>query len=397
MGSRAMRIVWLLTGLAFLLRASWAVRLEYELRGRGKEFLCTDSCVYDALADGLLRSGAYGLGPDDRAGWPPTFPCLLACIYALTGSSVLASRLVHSALGALLVPLGAVAAGRLGGGPRARVCAAMFLSLWPHGVAFSGLLMTETLASLLLVALLATLTHRQAPASGRSARAGLLAGALILTRPSFVCLPIVLALLWRQAERPGARPLALFLAIAWAFPLAWSVRNAAVLGAWPVLTSKLGHDLYEGIGSPADGGAVGRDVDWRSLGTWSTEAQRNSVFVRAALTDAARAPGRVLRLVPVKWKRLWAVRPNAPEVRTPAGILASAIPVFLWIPLALRALPGNPGAPYYLAPALYLAAVHAIFIASIRFRVPCEAPLAILAACGLFRGAPQASLAQAPP
>lgn len=370
-----------LLAISFALRlcAVWGV-------GEAGGLLFPDERSYDGLARGLLETGRYG-SDGERAAWPPLYPAFLAGLYALFGVSPLAARLAQAFLGTATAWLTWRAARSLGG-PRAAFWGALLVALWPHGAAYTGLLLTETLATFLLMALLCLLSGGAMRASRSEAVAlvtGAVAGLLALTRPSLVLLPIPLAFAWCARSGAPARSLAFLLLAHGAVVGAWIARNASVVGE-PVLTTKLGHDLYEGIGREADGGPIHDRVRWDLVGPGRTEAERNRACLHAALASAASDPQRVLALVPVKWARFWNPFPNRTEWQQWVVAAGTAVPILFWLPLALGASPRMfpaGGRALFWIPVLYLTAVHTVFFASIRYRLPAEAPLAVLAACAL--------------
>jgi hypothetical protein len=99
--------------LAAVFAAGLLVRLlyAYEIRDLPTQHeLVMDAQHYDALARGILDGGWRPREPFHQA---PLYPYLLAAVYALSGRSLAAMRLVQAVLGALTAVLAAVAAARL--------------------------------------------------------------------------------------------------------------------------------------------------------------------------------------------------------------------------------------------------------------------------------------------
>ncbi|MBI4229564.1 MAG: hypothetical protein HY608_01885, partial [Planctomycetes bacterium] len=162
---------------------------------------------------------------------------------------------------------------------------------------------------------------------------------------------------------------------------------ARLLGAFPLLTSRAGHDLYVALGPEAHGGPANR-YDWNRLEAGLGEAAASRHLVRLALRAAAGEPFRVLRLVPVKWARFWNPFPNPRAYRHPAICLGTSVAVLLWLPLAGVCLArlARPDALLLVLPILALWLAHSVWIASTRYRLPAEPLLAILAALSLAGG-----------
>jgi hypothetical protein len=163
----------------------------------------------------------------------------------------------------------------------------------------------------------------------------------------------------------------------------WTLRNYRLTGR-PIATSlQMGASLYDGWRPDADGSSDMRFVDeFRRLELESPSAPTSEHFevrlderLKNAALDWARSnPGAVVRLAAVKLARLWSPIPREPAFSTPAlqTLLAVA-----FTPLLIGGLCGfyrsfrRRGAAWtLLIPALYVSALHSIFVSSIRYRVP---------------------------
>lgn len=376
--------------IAALMLVALALRLAAAAAVSREGMLFPDERAYHALGMGLAHRGVYGQ-EGARAAWPPGFPFLLSIVYSLLGEAPHAARALQALLGAAaLWP-----AARLAwawGGTGAAFWAAAFLALWPHGGAYGALLLTETPAVLLLLGSIAVLEGAIGPRGdlARGALSGGLLGLLALTRASLALLPVPLGIVWAGGlGRRGVRTVAaLWLAHA-AVVGAWVARNARLPDVGPMLTSKMGSDLYEGVGCEADGGPVFDRIDWDRIVPAGSEGERSRALAHLALADAADDPGHPLRLAPVKWARLWSPWPNVAAWRHPLVAAGTSASLLLWLPLAGWAWFRLPR-PARIAwvPALYLTAVHTVFLSSIRYRIPAEGLLAVLSACVLAGARP---------
>lgn len=156
-----------------------------------------DSGGYVALADSIREQGFWATDFYRR---PPGYPLILAGATALAGDPVAALW-----LGPVLAGIAAAAAAWLGaffaGSRGAGVLAGLAFIAWPNVYQYLPLLLTDSLhASLVLIALAASIHWRT---SGRTS-AGLLAGALWLVaqslRPTLLALPALLPfLLWKRS------------------------------------------------------------------------------------------------------------------------------------------------------------------------------------------------------
>ena len=114
------------------------------------------------------------------------------------------------------------------------------------------------------------------------------------------------------------------------------------------------------------------------------EVWLNRSFRRRALDWARRHPGRVIRLALEKGRRMWSPWPNEASFSRP---LLGWSMFFTYIPAVVFGIIGvarsfGRGWGYALAwlPAVYLTALHMVFVGSIRYREPAMMALAVLAA-----------------
>ncbi|MBQ5789431.1 MAG: hypothetical protein IIW01_04005 [Thermoguttaceae bacterium] len=163
----------------------------------------------------------------------------------------------------------------------------------------------------------------------------------------------------------------------------WTFRNYRLTGR-PIATSlQMGASLYDGWRPDADGSSDMRFVDeFRRLELESPSGTTSEHFeirlderLKGAALDWARSnPDAVVRLAAVKLVRLWSPIPREPAFSTPALRTLLAVS---FTPLLVGGLCGfyrsfrRRGAAWtLLIPALYVSALHSIFVSSIRYRVP---------------------------
>lgn len=115
-------------------------------------FYFWDSVKYDRAAVHLIDDGNFG--PEyDRS---PAYPLFLAGIYLLLGKSILTVRLVEALLGGLIAVLIAII-GRYTLGAATGLAAGLIWSLYPLAVFLAGLVYPETLITVLLAGAVALL------------------------------------------------------------------------------------------------------------------------------------------------------------------------------------------------------------------------------------------------
>jgi len=399
--ARILRSRWAPVGVlaaAFALRAAWAL-------SRPAEFEFLDSRRYHSVAVGLANGRGFVIntaypflarehrGRGYAAHSDPGYSVFLAGLYTIGLDSPRAVRLVQVLLGTATVWLVMLLAGRLFGRTVALASGAV-AAFEPHLVFFTGLVLTETLFTLLLTASLLVFVRSREAEPGRlplarAAAWGALSGAAALVRSTFLLfLPLAAALEVALAERTQRRSRAarqlVALAVYCAVLAPWTVRNAVRLGEFVPGTTCSGIALYESCGPDAFGGWDSRRHDWPEedlapLG----EIERDRYLRRAALRHVLARPGRTAALAFVKLARLWSPVPWAPSYRTAfywaVGILAFAL---LVVAAGAGAWLGRARWRAWwpvLAPAVYLTMLTLVFAGSVRYRVPAHAGLAALA------------------
>ncbi|MBX6311984.1 MAG: 4-amino-4-deoxy-L-arabinose transferase, partial [Isosphaeraceae bacterium] len=220
---------------------------------------------------------------------------------------------------------------------------------------------------------------------------GLLSGAAILVRPSWALfIPLMLAA-WitavGQERRAAALRNAALVVLGVVLVMApWWVRNARVLGRFVPTALWMGASLYDGLNPSATGASnMGflADPEIRAL----DEPTQDAALRSRALAFARSYPARVLRLAALKAARFWSPWPNTDTLRAPGIAILSAIIVIPFYVLLLIGIGDRRrdarALILLLGPLLYFAAVHLVFVSSIRYRIPGAIPAAGLAARGL--------------
>lgn len=171
---------------------------------------------------------------------PPAYPGLLGLVYSILWPSPGIGRALNIVLGVAVVGLlTALVLRRLG--RRSGIAAGATAALWPNFIANDSYVLAEPLSLLLLVGLIWLLLD------DRWAWAGVVAGLLVLSRPSAQYLvPLLAVILWR---RFGGRPAIAFAAIAALTVSPWVGRNWIQLDS-PVLVTSNGFN-YAAVYSPA--------------------------------------------------------------------------------------------------------------------------------------------------
>ncbi len=377
--------------LLLIFIASFFIRFIYVLTLEGELFF-PDEESYVQLASNFLAG--RGLVTDSGAlvSRPPLYPLFLAGCFKIFGPSVLAIRIIHAFVGAL-VPLAVYYLGRRVFGEWEGIiacCVAAFFN--PFYVFYTGLVLTETIFILVIVVVMHILhslytERRWAKLFGRSILAGLSLAALTLMRSSFfLFLPFAVPFWLILSRRRRCALVAvcvtgIFFA-AGLFP--WAYRNKRLTGHWVFTTLMAGRSLYEACGPDADGGPAMHKTEWPEEIEGRSEYDEDRILKERAIEYIKEHPLRTVRLALIKFKRFWNIIPNYEHYRKPLYMVVSIVtycPVLLLGALgvfeARRQIRNH---IFLLLPVLYFTLMHMIFVGSIRYREPIMAYLAILAA-----------------
>lgn len=392
----------LVLGLALILRLAAAVVVEAMARRRGTLCLFPDADIYWQLAGAILQGGPYRVMQWEQPHFAlrtPGFPLFLAACRALFGDSTLAARLAQVALGVGSVALVERLARSVGLSPRAALIAAALAAVDPFAIGFTVLLLSEALFLPLMLGFLWGLAIVWAAGgTGKALTAGAAAGAAVLVKPSFApFLPLVLSAWFLCGSRRIALPGALAITIGFAAIMApWWARNAQVYGRFVGTALWGGASLYDGWNPAATGASDMRFLDapeFRDLDEVAQDRTLNALAWRFAREH----PGRVLELAAIKLGRYWSPWLNAEGFRAAWLMVGSSLwslPIFALILVGAwerrrdaRAL------ALLLGPILCFAAIHAVFVGSVRYRMPGEVPALALAAGAIARRWPGRSIA----
>lgn len=389
---------------ALLFRVGEAVVLQFWLDGRTERrfLIAGDAEGYWELGKKMAAGEEFALhNPPRRVMRMPGFPALLAGSIRLFGESYLAARLmlaVVGTLGCLLVYLlgmelfdeatGLIAAGATAVSPVMSLFSVMILSETAFAV---GLLL-----SLLLMAKLVRASLE--PKRTRTAILALLVGVTVAgacyIRPSWLLAAPLFAVAVAIPRALKKRPLeglsaGLLIIVGFALVLApWTVRNYRVTGHLVPTTLWLGASLYDGLHPDATGASDMTFFDRDRLMWEMSEYDVDRHYRREALQFALENPGRALQLSAIKAWRYWKPWPNADQF---GHVGVAAVLTLFFVPAGILAAYGFwTYRDHFWAwsltagPILYFAAVHAVFIGSLRYRLPAEYPLYVLSAAGLM-------------
>lgn len=369
--------------LALLPRAAFLV--FWQRKGLGG--LYGHDLYYDLARSWL---GWLPMPPFD-ATHPPLYTGFIAGVLGLFGSPnplpVLVAQCLMGAASAVLV----LAIGRRLADEKTALLAAAWVALDPPLVFFTPQLQTETLFVFMeLVFFAGLLRLAERPASVKLAGLGFWGGLCVLCRSVMGAYPAFLFLAWWRARGlPRAFVLCALLGVGWLLPPAlWGARNYHRYGRMVPLSGQMGWTLYEGF-------SLDRDEVRRRPYEMADEARSRGITDSLAagryFLDKTKALARAHPLWAAKivlGKALLFWRPWPYDPYTPWQRVALGVYYVLLFGLALAGLRSVWGRPQW-APVwalfAYLTCVHAVFFTSLRYRLPLEPFLCLLAAAGARR------------
>lgn len=421
----ARNILGLILFTALALRVVAAVGLTHRLEQNGQDFLIAgDAQGYWELGQHIAAGEPYAiLGQTDdplaKASIPrqvtrmPGFPALLGLVIRCAGQNLLITRLVL----ALISTLACYLVYQLGlriHGQHVGLAAAMACAVSPTLVGFSVLVLSETLFAVLLLACLigtaalwplnpdSTPNPPALPANlaNRPARlavagwTGLAACAAVYVRPGWLAAVPLLGLLgivMSRSRRQATIEAAVVMLVVGLGLLPWAWRNLKQT-SHPVLTTLwVGPSLYDGLRVGATGESDMQFIidDGLFADPQQTEYDIDRHYRTAAWDFVRQHPLATLKLAVIKCWRYLKPWPSARQFQQPWQLAVVAVPTLLLYLMALRGAWTYRHEPWtwvLLAfPLLYFAALHTVFVGSLRYRVPAEFPLWILAAAGYRR------------
>ena len=398
---RTWLIVILILALVFRLVAAAAV--QQKVGGR----LCLiagDANGYWLLAKQIASGGDFSLyEPPRQIHRMPGFPAVWALSMQLFGDNRLAIRCLLAIVGT--AACGAVyLLGRRLFDENIALVACALSAVSPVMIGFSVLLLSETLFALTLVLSLWCaanwLSEKRNDATASqttrwsSAIWALLTGVSIAiatyVRPSWLLAGFMLAVVVVARGRCGRRQLfesAVMLIGLLGTMLPWAARNHEVCGHWVFTTLWSGPSLYDGLSPEATGESNMDFFDRDNLMSKMSEWDVDRHYSAAAWQFARHRPMRAIELTFIKLWRYWKPWPNAEQF---GGVGPALLVALFFVPLMVLAFRGacqSQHRPWVwvltAGPILYFAAIHSLFVGSLRYRLPAEYPLCVLAAVGI--------------
>ena len=363
-------------------------------------------CLIPGDAEGYWELATHIVAGEDFAIYQPPryvlrapgFPLLLALSQAMFGNNPFAARCLLACIGTVACGL-TYWLGREVADETTGLIAAIYTAVSPTLSLFSVLLLSETMfAAALLLSLIATarLVHRtdSLPRTIRwSLMTGVLIGLAALVRPTWLYVGVLIAVAVIVVRRPtstvrasGAGVAGVLLGVVVAMA-PWTVRNYFVTGHVVPTTLWVGASLYDGLHPDATGDSDMRFVETDRLFEQMSEYEVDREYCRRAWQFVSQQPMEAVWLAWKKQQRYWSLIPNADQFR---DIRLQVIVCLVSLPLLALAVYGgwirrhDPEFVLITAGSVMLfAALHLLFVGSLRYRLPAEYPLSVLAAVGV--------------
>ncbi|MFA6091952.1 MAG: glycosyltransferase family 39 protein [Elusimicrobiota bacterium] len=368
--SRAQACFW----IGAIALAARVLFVFLDSKGAGEIF--GDAAQYHAYAVNLLGNGRYEDFLGDRLFRMPGYPLFLAGVYFLFGLSVSAVQAVQCLLSALACAALYDAARRLYG-PRWGLAAGLVSAVYFGFLDSCPRLCSESLSTSLVcfILWLAFCAGSRAPAAA-SALMALLLSALCFVRPDFAVFAVILFLgLPRLTQgRYGRRHTLLWIPIALALALPWTLRNYRAFGRFVPGATQGEAGLYMGLALPLE--KLGDIPAAKGTPPKMPELEQKAFYLREF---------RVLRAQTPAWKILRAYLFNILSVFYPFlpaydWTYMLLLPFWLWGALLWK---GRPEVRLPTLCALSYLSLHVFMGGPVsRYREPISGPLILLAAAG---------------
>ena len=365
-----------------------------------------DSADYSALAKAIATGHAYEIH-GQFARRMPGYPVFIAGFYLIFGFHHLPILLAQAVFSALTTTFSAML-GRCVS-PATGLLAAVLTALDPLGIGFSASLLTEPLFTcVFILSLYVLLQAMQRPDKWWIWLSFAVLWTIGLYVRAEVSLCLFPLLAWcvclRHRREDRKRFVAggvLTLLVCFLCLLPWWVRNNHLFHQdFFRFTTMQGISLYESVYSGATGGPRQSDLVIPPSIQRLNESQRDLAWTHRAFTDMARHPTRVIRLAFVKIARTWSPWLHA---RGYTNMWLNAALTLWYSPLFILAIIGicrypvrSPLFGVLLVPIVYFTLMHAVFLGSVRYRVPVMPLVVVFAAIGMagtIRRVPDAAAA----
>ena len=369
--------------------------------------IINDEQFYDVFAKNLITQRLYGAGPVFRALFSPGFPLFLAAIYKLFGISYFAAGIANSLVSSF-IPLAVYITARELFDKKSAAIAAIVAVVYPFFIYYAPRLLTENFITLLpLLAVYFLLRYRKGerPLLFLSLSA-LMLGLSTLTKPSTIFLPLFLILyifLGASSLPAKLRHSVIYMAVFFVVLLPWGIRNHYVIHSFMLTNSNSGKTFLGGnhffpSRNDRNMGVYVLDLDevYEQRGTrfcGDPEARLNKEMYGIGLSEIKRNREKVPVMLFKKFINFWSFRPDPLKDKFTGHDLISLFTfgpiLLLFIPGFIRSFRISHKIFIFHLFIIYFTMIALVFWGTMRFRLPIEPYIIILAsftAVSLYKG-----------
>ena len=391
------RFLWL--GLVAIALASFVVCVSLDFFYFSNSTLSGDEERFLRSATILLQEGHFRVGNDVAWEMPGTAMLFAAVDWLNLAPPLTAIRMMNATLVSLQSVLLGLLAARIFRDRLAGLLAAFIGGFYPYLLFTQGLALSETPFIFLLVAGVLVIYYwrdQGAQVNWTMAAAVAILTAATLIKATLTILPPILVAAAAIGTQPWSRTMRIFVSSAGIYVLLmspWWARNYVLLDEFVPFTTSSSFNLY--MGNSPNNPEVGTygpylPQNWSvdhgiDLNLIPGELNRSRAFRDRAKAYIVKDPGAFFHRAIIKLAVFWNIMPNAPAFQKPlyhwmgaasfGPILAFAIVCGIWRRRQFLDL-----LPFYLTIG-YFTALYTITISSIRYRLPIE-PLLIVLASG---------------
>lgn len=336
----------------------------------------------------------------------PGFPTIVALGRWLGNDNRLVVRLVLIAV-SLLGISGVYQLGRELYSHSVGIVAAAYVTISPLLAGFSVLILSEgAFATALVWALVALACWAKGLEFPRwswvtilwAILSGVLSTIAVLIRPTWLAcagvMPLIVMAYAMVVSRSDRRQILFkgaFLAVIMGCTtllllLPWAIRNQSVSGKFTFTTLWVGASLYDGLHKGATGESDMTFFETDGLANRLAEREVDAEYRRRAWEFVSQHPWRTVELAVIKQARYWNLVPNDSEFRRWWIIIPVAIStawLYVGVCFELVRTPRQYQALLIcVTPVVVFAGIHLLFVGSMRYRLPAELPMAVIASSG---------------
>jgi len=386
--SKGWHVLFLICIVALALRVGCALHL-------GNDVLWDDEEWYDTVAYNIVDGHGYSFDGENPTSFrAPALSVFLAAVYYVFGRSLYTARVAMAFLGATICVLHYYLALRIFLSRSVGYVAAALTAVYPLFVLQNATLFPETLSMVFLNGVLLALLSLSGTRGKRKAAAlGLLAALLILTSPMLV-LFLICTLPWFLVQdihsvRERFQIAAIGVIVCVAICLPWTIRNASVHRHFVPIATNSGLNLWEG-NNPLTKIPIRHQKPPRftpgpdTIG--SAEWQLDRFYRQMAWNFVVSHPSTAARLFVQKAFNFWRLYPEPGTVNAVVTKRNKFVSAATYGPvLCLAVLSvffstiGKRERTLLLLLACSLTFGYAVFITKVRFRLPLDCALVLLA------------------